>query len=196
MSRLPFLPYFTLLLILLLCAGCGPPRAGQFNGTLLVPPVEVEDFQFETARGMINTKDFEDRYIILAFGYTFCPDACPTTMARLARVMDTLGEDAAQVQVILVSVDPERDTPDRLDTYVNNFNPNFIGAVPKDTASLFDNLGVFAERAKTDNADQYTVDHTTSIVLLDRTGYWQLVWNFEVPPEEIAQDLKTLLASS
>ncbi len=179
---------------LFLLNSCGPPPLSRLNGTLIEPPIEVPDFQFNTANGPVRLNTFRGKYTLMAFGYTFCPDACPTTMARLKRVIDSLGSDADKVQVMLVSVDPERDTPALLKSYTENFNPDFIGATPASPDSVFNLLGVYVERANSSVTEDYTVDHTTSIILLDKQGNWRLVWNFETTPEEIASDMNTLIA--
>jgi len=117
-------------------------------------------------------------------------------MSRLARAMDLIGEDVGEVQVMLVSVDPERDTPALLETYAENFNPRFMGLIPAEGADMFQTFGIYAERAGEASDADYLIDHTTSTVVLDRQGMWRLVWNFEVSPEEMAADLKKLLSAS
>ena len=112
--------------------------------------------------------------------------------------MQSLGESASDVQVVLISVDPARDTPVLLAKYVNAFNPSFIGGSvdPAHQEHLFEALGIFSEQAEpsADNAQAYLVDHTTSTIVLDRSGNWQLVWNFSVTADQMAEDLQTLIA--
>ncbi len=190
----------------LLLSGCKGKVYPILHGTWVAPPVQLEDFTLQTAAGPVESTSFEGQLVVLVFGYTHCPDACPTTMARLAKTMQLLGDEANSVQVVLISVDPARDSPALLGQYVRAFNPTFIGAtLPEaDQHPLYKALGIFVEHATpagtitTDSIDtpanmEYLVDHTTSTAVLDRSGDWQLVWNFEVTSEEMADDLRTLI---
>lgn len=196
-------------IILLSLNGCGTNALSDLNGTLLEPAMDIADYGFNSADGDFNVSDFQGKHLVLAFGYTYCPDACPTTMARLNQTIKLIEEDADQVQVLLITVDPLRDSLSKLKTYTKTFHPDFIGAsvATADSAALFKTLGIYHERARTsttdsvreeglaeDNAtDDYLVDHTTSTIVLDPDGNWRMVWNFELKPEEMAADLKKLI---
>ncbi len=200
-TRVAFIVTFCLISLIL---GCQRNHLGNLNGTLLDPSSEIGDFSFTSADKTLQISDFEAKYVILAFGYTYCPDACPTTMNRLAKTVQLLEERADQVQVILVSVDEQRDSPERLMSYTKAFDPSFEGVwVSKaDSSHFFSTLGIYHERAGQSEErapdtplvnDEYLVDHTTSIVLLDRQGNWRMVWNFSLTAEEMASDLEKLI---
>ncbi|MEM8484771.1 MAG: SCO family protein [Bacteroidota bacterium] len=190
---------------LLLFSGCKGKVYPALYGTWVAPPVQLDTFTLLTDSGPVNSTGFEGQLVVLAFGYTHCPDACPTTMARLAKAMQLLGDEAKNVQVVLISVDTARDTPALLGRYVHAFNPDFIGATIEEPGQepLYKALGIFVEKASSDGTTPsdaeapatsgYLVDHTTSTAVLDRSGNWQLVWNFEVTAEEMADDLRTLI---
>ena len=133
--------------------------------------------------------------MVLYFGYTFCPDVCPITLSKLDRAMDILGDDAEDVQVIMVSVDPERDTPEVLEQYMAHFNPDFVG-VTGDVEAI-DRIatvyGVYYEAAEGSEATGYLVNHTATVMIVDKDGYLKLVLPFEGTAEEMAADLAFFL---
>lgn len=102
-------------------------RAAEWNGTLLEPPMTAQPFSLISADGPVSSSDLHGQWTLLFFGYTRCPDACPMTLEKLRRVHGALGSRAAQVQVVLVTVDPEHDTPDVLEDYVTRFDSSFLG---------------------------------------------------------------------
>src|SRR5690606_25801317 len=119
---------FAFLVLLLALAGCGGPSAADLHGTLLDPPMPGAGFRLTSADRPVQSEDFHGRFVVLAFGYTSCPDVCPATLARLAHAMDLLGESAREVQVVFVSVDPERDDPQRAARFAAAFDERFVGA--------------------------------------------------------------------
>ena len=155
------------------------------------PSVELDGPNGSTVR----LTDYEGKVVVLYFGYTFCPDVCPITLSKLDRAMDILGDKAEDVQVIMVSVDPERDTPEVLEQYMAHFNPNFIG-VTGDTNAI-DRIatvyGVYYEAAEGSDATGYLVNHTATVMVVDKDGYLKLVLPFEGTAEEIAADLNFFL---
>ena len=143
----------------------------------------------------VRMTDFEGEVVVVYFGYTFCPDVCPATLSKLAKAMDLLGEQADEVQVMMVSVDPARDTPALLQDYVTHFHPDFLGitgdeATVNRVATLY---GVFYEANAGTEATGYTIDHTSTVILVDREGYLKLVLPFEGTAEEIAADIDYFL---
>lgn len=102
-------------------------RAAEWNGTLLDPPMAEQPFELVSANGPVSSSDLHGRWTVLFFGYTRCPDACPLTLDKLRRVHAALGDDAREVQVALVTVDPGHDSPDVLAEYVARFHPSFLG---------------------------------------------------------------------
>ncbi len=132
---------------------------------------------------------------MLFFGYTFCPDVCPTTLNELAQAMEILGKKSSQVQVIFVSVDPERDTPEHLAEYVSLFDPNFIGATASEEqlASLATLYGIYYEKEESNTDGGYLVSHTATVLVIDKKGYLKLLLPYGTSAEAIAADVAYLL---
>jgi protein SCO1/2 len=135
------------------------------------------------------------KYLVLYFGYTFCPDVCPTTLNDLAKALEILGEDAEQVQVAMITVDPERDTPEHLRRYLTSFDPSFIGftGTPEEIAAVATAYGIFYEKHEGSAATGYLVDHTATVSVIDPDGYLRMLFPFGTSSEEIAADLQTFL---
>ena len=151
------------------------------------PSVEIDGPNGSTVR----LTDYEGKVVVLYFGYTYCPDVCPITLSKLDRAMDILGDKAEDVQVIMVSVDPERDTPEVLEQYMAHFNPDFIGVTGD--VNTVDRIatvyGVYYEAEEGSEATGYLVNHTATVMVVDKDGYLKLVLPFEGTAEEIAADL-------
>jgi|SRR5690554_1519801 protein SCO1/2 len=167
----------------------------RFAGTLLDPPLAVQDFELSGANGPVKRSDFQGKIVVLFFGYTSCPDVCPTTLASLKKALQLLGDEAESVQVIMVAIDPERDTPDRVSQYVSGFNPSFVGlsGTLEQIAEVASRYGIYYARADSTSDGGYLVDHTATVSVLDREGRTRLLWSFGTTPEEMASDLRRLL---
>jgi protein SCO1/2 len=170
-------------------------RSVDLHGMLLDPPLPANDFTLTSADGPVSLDELRGKVVVLFFGYTYCPDVCPTTMVRLAHALDLLGKDADDVQVVMISVDPERDTPERLAEYVGAFDPSFMGltGTPEEVAEVASAYGIYLARAEGSAATGYLVDHTSTVTVLDRNGERRLLWSFEVPAEGLESDLRVLL---
>jgi protein SCO1/2 len=133
--------------------------------------------------------------IVVFFGYTQCPDVCPTTMAELARIKQALGADGQRVQGVFVTVDPERDTPEVLRAYVANFDAGFVAlrGSPEQTAAAAREFKVFYAKAPGKTAGSYTVDHTAGSYVFDAKGRLRLFERYGTPADELATDLRQLL---
>lgn len=169
-----------------------------FRGTMYAEPYppapEIELTRDNGARFRLS--EMRGNAVLLFFGYTSCPDVCPTTMAELKQALEKLGEeDAKQVQVLFVTVDPERDTSTRVQEYVNHFNPAFIGLSGTETelAIVWNDYGVFREIVQGTSAAGYLVDHTARVTLIDQDGNLRLSYSFDTPVDNIVHDLKLLL---
>lgn len=151
------------------------------------PSVELNGPNGSTVR----LTDYEGKVVVLYFGYTFCPDVCPITLSKLDRALDILGDDAEDVQVIMVSVDPERDTPEVLEQYMAHFNPDFVGVTGDVDAidRIATVYGVYYEAEEGSEATGYLVNHTATVMVVDKDGYLKLVLPFEGTAEEVAADL-------
>lgn len=169
----------------------------SFRGTTYAEPYPVApDFALTHANGnSFRLSERRGKLVILFFGYTACPDVCPTTMAELNQALGKIGEKADQVQVLFVTVDPRRDTPERVQEYVDHFNPNFIGLSGSEAelAKVWNDYGVFREVVESTSAAGYLVNHTARVTLIDRQGNLRVSFPFDTPVEDIVHDLKLLL---
>ncbi len=167
----------------------------QPHGTVLQAPVSIGNFQLTAHTGQpITFHDFRDKVILIYFGYTYCPDVCPITLAELNRAVTQLSENQQeQVQVMMVTVDPERDTPDRLGEYITKFNPDFLGLFgsPDQLAAATSPLGIYYQKQTVeDSAAGYLVDHSASVALLDKQGQMRLIYPYQTSTDDIAADLR------
>lgn len=166
-----------------------------FHGTHLAPPMPVEEFTLEAADGPVSISEFRGKAVALFFGYTSCPDVCPTTLLRLRNALDALGEQREDVQVVFVSVDPERDTPERASRYAQAVDPAFVGVsgTPEAIADVAGKYGIYYAKAEGSAATGYLVDHSAAITVLNRAGGAELIWSPTVTAEQMAEDLDALL---
>ena len=171
-----------------------------FRGTTYGEPYPpAKEFELTRENGSkFRLSEMRGKAVLLFFGYTSCPDVCPTTLAELKQALEELGEERAkQVQVLFVTVDPERDTPERVQEYVDHFNPKFIGLSGTETelAQVWHHYGVFREIVDGTSAAGYIVNHTARVTLIDRDGNMRVSFAFETPVEDIVHDLDLLLRS-
>jgi len=169
----------------------------NFRGTEYGKPYPSAP-QIELIRSNGDTfrlSDQKGKIVLLFFGYTSCPDVCPTTLAELKLVMDGLGDKAKLIQVVFVSVDPQRDTPEKTQTYVDHFNKQFIGlsGTVEKLSLVWDTYGVFRETVESDSALGYIVNHTARVYLIDADGNLRLSYGFQTPVEDIVSDLEILM---
>jgi len=143
-------------------------------------------------------EDFKGKLVLVFFGYTQCPDVCPTTLAELAAVRKAMGPDGAKVQPVFVSVDPQRDTPEVLKAYMGNFDPSFLALIPENAEALAQaqDFKVFYAKVPGKTPDTYTIDHTAGTYVFDTQGRIRLFMRHGQAPAAIEADLKRLLASS
>lgn len=154
----------------------------------------------DTRGRAITDQDFLGRFQIIAFGYTFCPDICPTTLAEISLVMEKLGKQADLLQPIFVTVDPERDTPEKLRDYTAFFNPRIIGLTgsPELIRRVADHFKVRYEKHWEPGAekDKYSVDHSAGIYLLGADGRFLAKFAYATSPQEIADRIRLLMEES
>ncbi len=157
------------------------------------------DFALPDTNGKTRTlADYKGKAVVLFVGYTHCPDVCPATMAELSQALQQLGPDAARVQVLFVTLDPSRDTPAVLDTYLHAFNPTFIGLRPASDAArdtFVKDFRLAYSKVPGTAADNYTVDHTAASYVYDPDGHLRLFARDGQGPAPWVHDLKLLLAS-
>ena len=178
-------------------SACSNPSE-QFQNTDLTGLDYAKDFALTDHNGKPRTlADFKGKVVVIFFGFTQCPDVCPTTMAEMAGVMKQLGSDAEKVQVLFVTVDPERDTQSLLAAYVPNFDLRFLGLYGDKAATdkVAKEFKVFYQKVPGKTPESYTVDHTAGSYVFDQQGRIRLFLRHGQPgsAEMIAHDLKLLL---
>jgi protein SCO1 len=191
----PILAIFAACVLLAGCAPDGPKfRASDVTGAAF-----GRDFQLNDATGKPRTLAYyRGKAVVVFFGYTQCPDFCPTTLAELAEVMKRLGPDADRVQVLFVTVDPERDTPEILSQYVPAFDARFMGlygdaAATERTAKEFK---IIYQKQPGATKGSYTMDHSAGTYIFDPQGRLRLYVSYGQGPEVFAHDLRELLKTS
>jgi protein SCO1/2 len=189
---------FTLAIVVALAANWLAPwlQPYRFHGTLLQASSKAGDFTLDTSHGApMRLSDFRGKYVLLYFGYTFCPDVCPMTLNDIKAALSALGDDAEAVQVLFVSVDPARDTVDQLASYLPNFDPTFIGMTGNEDMILqaATEFGIFYAHSEGATDGYYTVDHTSTVIVVDPEGYPRLVFPFGASGAEMAEDLQHLM---
>lgn len=184
--------------VALFATGCDKLRdkAPAFHNTDVTGVDYAKGFTLTDHTGKVRTlEDFRGKIVVMFFGYTQCPDVCPTTMAEMATVLKEMGPSADEVQVLFVTVDPERDTQELLSHYVPAFDKRFIGLYgdAAATAKVAKDFKVFYAKAPGADANSYTVDHTAGSFVFDKQGQLRLFVRHGQGPGLIAHDLRQLL---
>jgi protein SCO1/2 len=180
------------------CAMAAPAVMGsaQFAGQALVPPRSM-DFMLTASDGFeFRLSHHRGKVVLLSFGYTFCPDICPTTLVELSQVRARLGEAAKRVQVVFITLDPKRDTPERLDIYTKAFDPTFIGLTGSEEhlAQVRRMYGVIAEKEVVPGTSaEYLIAHSANTYVIDPEGRLRLLFPFGMSVEEMADDILQLM---
>ena len=173
-------------------------KPANFRGTTFAEPYPVaSEIDLTRSDGSkFRLSEMRGEVILLFFGYTSCPDVCPATLAELRQALSEFNEqDAQQVKVVFVTVDPERDSPERVQEYVDQFNPAFIGLSGPETSleKIWTEYGVYREIADEQSAAGYIVNHTARVSLIDRQGNLRVSFGFDTPVADIVHDLKIVL---
>jgi protein SCO1/2 len=182
-----------------LLAGCdqplGSPPAAAFKGIDITGAPYGRGFALTDFNGQPRTlADYSGKVVMLYFGFVQCPDVCPTALTRAAAVKQQLGTDAAQLQVIFVTVDPERDTPELLRDYMAAFDPSFMALTgsAEQIKAAADEFRVYYRKVPTGST--YTMDHTALSYLFDREGHIRVVLRHEQTADDYTADIRQLLA--
>jgi protein SCO1/2 len=181
------------LFLLLLLQACGPY---QFKGTLYEDPPAAADFELSRSDGgRLRLSDLQGKIVLLFFGFTTCPDVCPVTLSDAKRIYEALDDQAENLAYLFITVDPERDTPEKLAGYVSNFNENIIGltGTEEELAAVREDYGIYAAKVPLKSGIGYTMDHTARVYLIDSEGNLRLTYTFGTPYEDILQDIKQIL---
>lgn len=168
----------------------------QLRGSVIDPPLPAAEISLTDQNGNpFRLSDYRGKVVLLFFGYTYCPDVCPATMAELRAARALLKpEQADRVQVVFITVDPGRDTPASIQEYVSRFDPTFLGlsGTEDQLSAVWQAYGVFREIEQTD-AGGYLVAHTSRVYVVDVNGNLSLSFAFGTPPNDVANDLRILL---
>ena len=187
---------FLALTVGLLLSAC-EPAAPVFKGIELTGAEYARGFNMKDIDGHSRTLDeFKGKVVVVFFGYTQCPDVCPTTMAELAQVKKSLGADGDKVQGIFITVDPERDTPELLKAYLASFDKSFIALRGSDdeTRIAAKEFMAFYAKVPGKEAGSYSMDHTAASYIFDPQGRIRLFEKYGLGPQALADDVKALLA--
>ncbi|NNM81935.1 MAG: SCO family protein [Burkholderiales bacterium] len=193
-------------MVLAAFAGCSSRKQPPKDPLDFVPPHDLsgadygKNFRMADFDGKIRQlSDFTGRDVVLFFGYTHCPDVCPTTFTDLAQARKMMGQDASKVQVIFVTIDPDRDTDAILKKYVPSFDPSFIGlrGNAAETKKIADEFhAVYRKVQIEDDMRNYAMDHTAGSFVFDPQGHLRLYMKYGEKPAEMKKDLESLLKAS
>lgn len=191
---LSFLAGLGLVTVVVLAIG-GFEEPATYHGTHLAPAMPPVDFTLTSAEGPVSRSDLEGKVAPIFFGFTSCPDICPATLHLLSRALEQLGEGREDVQVVFVSVDPERDTPARTSAYAESVDPSFLGVTGSraEIAEVASAYGIHHAKMEAGDSDGYMMEHTAAVVVLNREGGVELLWSPPVTAAQMAEDLGTLL---
>ena len=191
-----------LAVFLIVMLGGGPALAqsshsldllNEANNPTIIPRYLLQD---PNGRSITN-EDFRGRFQLISFGYTYCPDVCPTTLVEMAEILKQLGDDAARLQPIFISIDPERDTGKILKTYTEFFDPRILGltASPALVRRVADNFKIrYAKvREPGSDPDRYAVDHSAGMILLGPDGAFVKKFAFAMPVAEITLQIRNFI---
>ncbi len=189
--------WFCALALAALLAGCTPVETAGSNSLDITGAAYGNDFRLSDTQGRERTlADFRGKVVLLFFGFTQCPDICPTALTSALEVLQALGDDGSKVQVLFVSLDPERDTPEVLTAFVGSFHPSFVGlsADMAHTRKTAEHFKVFYRKAPLGGS--YTIEHSAITYVFDTAGHVRLASRPGQPPQRLADDVKRLLASA
>jgi protein SCO1/2 len=194
--NIPFLRAFCIAASLLILTACSPKPEFK-NIDITGSTAFGKDFSLVDPDGKVRTlADFKGKVVVMFFGYTQCPDVCPTTLTEMQQVMTILGPKSDKVQVLFVTVDPQRDTAAILKQYVPAFDPRFLGLRPEDDVALekvTKDFKIYYKKVPGVSPGSYTIDHTAGSYAFDPDGRLRLYIKHAQGPETLAHDLKELL---
>jgi protein SCO1/2 len=189
-------PVCTAIMILALAfaSSCQPY---EFNGTRYAEPRIAPEIELTNVKGgTYRLSDRRGQLVLIYFGYTFCPDICPGTLAQARQMFDLLGEQSEMVDFLFITVDPERDTAEVMSAYVSAFHTRIIGltGTPDELAQVFDAYGIVAEKEPLpESAVGYAMNHTMRVFLVDQSDYLRLSYPFGTIAEDMVEDIQHLL---
>ncbi len=180
-------------LFLVGCQGADP----SFRGTELGDSMPTTDFALTDQHNQPFTlSEHQGKVVLLFFGFTYCPDVCPLTLSTWKKVREAIRKDADKVEFVYITVDPERDTPEKLASHLGIFSPDFIGLTgpAEDLQEVYSSYGVYREKNQiSDSAAGYLINHTSRINIIDTQGKWRLSFSHDASVEDLAHDIRLLL---
>jgi len=195
-KRKLFLSIAAAALTTLLLGGCSDSKPG-FSAIDLTGADYAKDFALTDFNGQPRSlKDYQGKIVVMFFGYTQCPDVCPTSMAELVEVKKLLGPDGGKLQGLFVTVDPERDTPEMLKAYMANFDPSFVAlyaGTPEKLAAVAKDYKVYYKKVEGKTPTSYTMDHSAGSYIYDTQGRLRLYSRYGAGAQAMASDIKLLL---
>ena len=182
-----------------LLAACQPDKP-QFKAIDITGADYAQGFQLTDFNGQPRSlADYKGKVVVVFFGFTQCPDVCPTTMTEMAQVKQLLGPDGDKLQVLFVSIDPERDTPEVLKAYMGSFDPGFLGlyaASPEALAALAKDYKIYFKKVDGKTPTSYSMDHSAQSYIYDPQGRLRLYSRYGSDPKLVAEDIKLLLGGA
>lgn len=169
-----------------------------YQGSLIDPPVPAPEFRLTDVNGdKFELNALDGKAVIMFFGYTSCPDVCPVTLSDFLQIRSRLGEAAEEVSFVFITVDPDRDTPERMKRYLTNFDPEIIGLTGSrgELEPVWSSYGVYQEKSEGSEKDNYLVDHSSRIYVIDKQGNLLLTYLFGTENNVIAEDVHHLISS-
>ncbi len=182
---------------LLVVAAVSVSRPYTFHGSVIQQKFQAPDFSLPDGKGgQFRLADQRGKVVLIFFGFTHCPDICPTTMADFKQINQRLGKQGERVKFVFISVDPDRDTPQITSQYAANFDPSFVGlsGTEQQLDPVWKAYGVYRKLDKASPADtNYEVEHSTQIYLIDPSGNLRITYSYGTPVDDILQDTRYLL---
>jgi protein SCO1/2 len=179
-------------------AGCSESKP-TFNAVDLTGAEYARDFKLTDMNGQVRTlSDFKGKVVVVFFGYAQCPDVCPTTMTEMAQVKQKLGKNGDKLQVVFITVDPERDTPEIMKAYMGAFDPAFVALIPtpEQLAAVAKDFKVYYKKVDGKTPTSYSMDHSAAQYIYDPQGRLRLYARYGAGVDPMVADIKALLASS
>jgi len=173
-------------------------QAHQFRGSVIDPPFPAPDLKLQDQNGQtFQLSAQRGKIVLMFFGYTNCPDVCPTTLAQFKQVGAELGTQASQVRFVFVTVDPERDTAEKMKAYLDAIDPAIVGLVGPQTElePIWKSYGVYRQKQPGQSPGDYAdaLEHSSRVYLVDAQGDLRLTYSFGLVPDDVVQDIKYLL---
>jgi protein SCO1/2 len=188
--------FYSLFLLVIGVFGACSPDAHNFTAIDITGADYARDFALTDHNGQARTlRDFRGKVVLMFFGYTQCPDVCPTSMAEMADIKRLLGKEGERLQALFVTVDPERDKPEMLKEYMAAFDPSFLAlyTTPEKTLALAKEYKVYYKKVDGPTPTSYTVDHTAGSYVYDTQGKLRLFTRYGTKPELTVADIRALL---